>query len=280
MSRRLAGKPNEDMPAKEWAIVGEGEYAPSMGSIPILPPGCYSPHHNGNEWVLKSNPMTHDVVHDLGDDAQTSIMRELASFLSRREAYLKYGLVYKRGILMHGKPGTGKTVIMSQIADAVTAMGGYILHGSGLHLLPAMLKKVKGVHPGSLVVVVLEDIDGSCDGDDDEAALLEMLDGNTQHDGVVYIATTNNIDDIPARVRQRPSRFDAVVEVLAPSEHARSVYLGKLANGDMTEGEQADIVRRTDGMVMAQLKEIFILHKVYGHPIHDAIARVKAMFGE
>lgn len=280
MSRGRAVANKVEMPSSEWALVGHGLFTPSMGSVATLPPGCYTPFYTGNEWVLKASVMTHDVIHDLGDDTQVGVLRELNAFLKRREAYERYGLVYKRGILMHGKPGTGKTVILSQIADKVTALGGYTIQADSMQLARMMLNKIKGVHPVSLVVVILEDIDRFCDDDDDESELLEMLDGNTQHDGVVYIATTNNIESIPARVRQRPSRFDAVVEVLPPTEHARAVYLGKLADGDLTAEDLSEIVRKTDGMVMAQLKEIFILHKVYGHPVQDAVARVKAMCEE
>jgi SpoVK/Ycf46/Vps4 family AAA+-type ATPase len=68
----------------------------------------------------------------------------------------------------------------------------------------------------------------------------------------MYIATTNYIDKIPARVR-RPGRFSSVIKVGFPNAKARAHYLStKLKDKAMI----ASIVERTDGFSIDELKEV------------------------
>lgn len=260
----------------EWALVADGVLAPSMGSTPRLKPGIYKPVYTGRQWGIGHLAVNHDGLYDLGDPNQAAIMRNLDQFLERRDRYEKYGLVYKRGVLMHGIPGAGKTVMIGQIMERIVGMGGIALFAdSGIGATKIAVDMIKAVQPNDLLVVLIEDIDNYCDDEDDERTLLEMLDGNTQSNNIVYIATTNNLGSIPDRIKSRPSRFDVLAEIKAPGPEARLAYLRRL-DDQMTAAEAEEIVSLTDGLVMAQLKEIFLLVRVYDHTIADAVARFKS----
>ena len=58
-----------------------------------------------------------------------------------------------------------------------------------------------------------------------EADILNILDGVHQVDNVFYIATTNYIQQIPPRIRNRPSRFADVIEIGPPSANLRKAYI-------------------------------------------------------
>lgn len=257
----------------EWGITATGGLVPSAGSLSKLTPGVYAMANIQNMFQIVPKPMVHDLTYDLGDTSQAVVMANIGIFLKSRHLYQQYGLLYKRGILMHGVPGGGKTVMLSRIADEIVRMGGIVLKcDDGVHWLKRGIEMIKSVQPNDLLLVILEDIDQYVDDDDDERVMLELLDGNSQADNIVFIATTNKLDEIPDRVKNRPSRFDTVCEILAPTASARRAYL-KALDKLMTDEECDKIVGLTDGFVVAQLKEVFLLIRVYGYTIEDAVKR-------
>jgi len=65
--------------------------------------------------------------------------------------------------------------------------------------------------------------------DEDEQALLQLLDGGIQHSNTVIIATTNYPENLPDRIINRPSRIDRIVEIDMPTREMREIYINKKA---------------------------------------------------
>ena len=99
--------------------------------------------------------------------------------------------------------------------------------------------------------------------------LLVQLDGMMRHDGLFVVATTNELEAIEPALRDRPSRFDRVIEFGVPEEEVRRAHLQKLLEThDLDPGDLRTIAREADGLSGAQLEELALL------------ARRKALGGE
>jgi len=79
-----------------------------------------------------------------------------------------------------------------------------------------------------------EDIDNPVDRGYEEE-ILSLLDGEHRVDRIVYIATTNYLKKLPARMINRPSRFDKRFFIDVPNDACRRVYLEHIIGRDKTD---------------------------------------------
>ena len=150
----------------------------------------------------------------------------LDKFISNEELYHKIGDVFKTGILLYGKPGTGKSCMAKYIAGRMNA-AVYIWKSDrgpgGATPLPNLNRCVSN----EFIVVLMEEIDKFIAGDvwdhqtnsrkfdvDDSriSVLLQSMDGITSSDNVIFVATTNHIDRLPPALL-RKGRFDLTIQM-------------------------------------------------------------------
>jgi len=108
-----------------------------------------------------------------------------------------------------------------------------------------------------------------------EERLLSLLDGKTQIDHVLFIATTNYPERLDQRLRARPSRFDRVEVIAAPSGEVRRAYLKKRVP-DLSAVEIDDWIALSEGFSIAHLKELVLAVRCLGVDLNDAAKRIKA----
>ncbi len=152
-----------------------------------------------------------------GSPAQV-IVDDVRQFVRGREKFAALGLGYKRGYLMHGPPGTGKSAAVQMVIDELVREHNAVVPNTS-NCSQEHIDALRGlVGPDRLIVGIVEEIDESCGRD-----VLSMLDG-TRCTNVVFLATTNFLDRLPARISKRPGRFDRVVDVSAYPEESRRAY--------------------------------------------------------
>ena len=96
--------------------------------------------------------------------------------------------------------------------------------------------------------------------DDTLGELLVQLDGMHSNDGLLVIATTNDLGAIEPAIRDRPSRFDRTIEVGSAPEDVRVAHLVHfLAPFGADRATVAHLGPQTEGMTGAQLQELALV---------------------
>jgi len=218
----------------------------------------------------------------LADNLKEAIRTDFSSFLRSEARYTQLGIAWRRGALLIGPPGNGKTHCVRALVKELGVPSLYVQSLSHQRYTPEQLwqvifERARGLRP---CVLVLEDLD-SLVNEENRSFFLNQLDGFEQNHGLIVLATTNYPERIDAAIIQRPSRFDRKYHFRLPSLAERKEYLAiwhtKLADETGWLPEQIEPVATvSDGFSFAYLKELVIsgvLHwlRVPDTPFVDAL---------
>ena len=199
------------------------------------------------------------------------VMKNIQKFFTEEEkaAFKKLDIPYKRGIILHGDPGNGKSAMIREIIRTVPNIGKVVINpnvSSVTKILSSLIKSLEG-RPA---LVIIEDID-SLITDRNRSEFLNILDGVDISSGVYFIGTTNYPDRIDPAFMNRAGRFDRMYKIENPSETTRRKFFSSRNIGDnlaeyktfkddsipdSDEGVVELFVKFSDGLPMASLKEI------------------------
>ncbi len=218
---------------------------------------------------------TDDLI-PLPDTATEEVVAEIQEFWEMEDQFEKRGFLHKRGILMFGEPGSGKTATIQQLIALIIEREGIAVYADDPHVLTACLQMLRRVEPTRPIIVILEDFETLTDRQNRENEWLSVLDGEAQINNVVFLATTNYIETLDKRFTDRPSRFDVVKPVPMPSAKARAMFLA-VKEPSLTREELMEWVNETNGFSIAHMKELIISVRCFRAPLEEAVARLRQM---
>ena len=135
------------------------------------------------------------------EEVKTDIYRSIDQFFAEDRAFFKeYQLPYKRGILLYGKPGNGKTTLVKSIAGSVKAPVAYwqITENTGSESIQEVFQAAANMAP---MILVIEDIDAMPQRA--RSYFLNILDGATSKEGIFLIGATNYPEQIDPALMNR-----------------------------------------------------------------------------
>jgi ATP-dependent 26S proteasome regulatory subunit len=167
----------------------------------------------------------------------------------------------KRGLLLHGPPGTGKTHTVRWLAGELAGSTTIVLSGGALGVAGPVCRLARELAPS---LVVLEDVDLVAEERTMHGAagyvlfeLLNELDGMADDADVAVVLTTNRPDLLEPALAARPGRVDLAVEVPLPDETCRRRLLELYASGLTLELARPDeVVARTAGVTASFFREL------------------------
>lgn len=215
-------------------------------------------------------------------DVTEQIETNLFAPIERIQDCLENGIPVKRGVLLGGPYGTGKTMaatVASRLAvdNGVTYL--YVPHADELGDAIAFAKQ----YQNTACVIFCEDIDRAITGErsvemDD---ILNILDGiDTKGNKIITVLTTNHLLDInPALLR--PGRLDSIINVVAPDAEAveRLVRLyGK--ESILPETDLTEVGKLLDGAIPAVVAEVVKRAKLAQLRLQPKGTKVEAISAE
>jgi SpoVK/Ycf46/Vps4 family AAA+-type ATPase len=268
--------------ASMWAKQGTS-FFPCDEAVKQLLPAQYEICSSQSAGIyFKQANSKFDELIKLPDSASESIVEAVATFWKKEEHFRKFGFLWKRGILLWGPPGSGKTCTLQQVSQHIIDEGGIAVYATHPGTTAAGLGIMRRIEPVRPIVVMMEDLDAMIQ-QFGEADVLALLDGELQIDNVVFIATTNYPERLDKRIVNRPSRFDIVKLIDMPNEEARRVYL-TAKNDRLTEEGNADEldkwVRGTNRYSIAHLKELIVSVEVFEVDLDKALKRLGKMIDQ
>lgn len=268
-----------------WSILANDEFVPSYPTVDKLPPGFYELKYSpeSRQDVLRKKNISVDELFYLPSNEVLDIVQDIKNFWQSEQKFKDYKLLHKRGILLYGDPGCGKSGIIQLCTSyLVNELGGIVLNidsGEALEKLEGFLTTIRKIEPKRPIIVILEDVD-SIAGDTKyyTSLLLNMLDGLKQTQNIVYIATTNYPEKLEERFTNRPSRFDRRYHIDLPSPEVREAYFRhKISEKDLSDEEIKIWVQETAGMSLAHLKELVVSVIAMGNSFEHSIDLLKGL---
>lgn len=186
--------------------------------------------------------------------------RNVCSLTSSRDEMLRRGVELKRGILIHGPMGSGKTMLAHYLMGHIAGVTAFYLCGKELQSLPAACAMARQVQPA---LIILDDVD-LMGGDRAGAAmqpvlgdLIGAIDTFGPADQVVIVMTTNSVERLDPSLRFRPGRIDQEIELPLPAAPERRRLIGHFAAKWSCRIDEAEwFAARSEGMTPAMIREV------------------------
>ena len=206
------------------------------------------------------------------DEEKTELM-EIVDFLKHPTKYKEMGAKIPKGILLYGKPGTGKTLIAKAIAGEASvpfiSMSGSefieMFAGLGASRVRKLFEKAKRISP---CIVFIDEIDaigerrtgGSGAESENNQTLNQLLvemDGFGTDETVIVLAATNRPEMLD-KALLRPGRFDRQITIAAPDAKGREEILKIHAEGKQLGDDinLREIAVNTAGFTGAELANV------------------------
>lgn len=247
-----------------------------MGAIVTqekLDPGMYQVKQTMQGIMFEFHELNTDELLRFDDSRHREVLGEIKDFWRRKDEYVKLGFTHKRGVLLRGEPGTGKSCLLKLVMEDCVARGDVVFIIKDAYVLKEALAVYRDVEADRHVLIIMEDIDHVFDYGG-EYPILELLDGDSQVDGVLFLFTTNYYERLSPRIK-RPGRIDKIIEIMSPPKEGRLAYLKHKLG--LHEGERAleELADKTDGFSFAQLREFLVSVYCLGTSVDKAVDRVR-----
>ncbi len=209
-----------------------------------------------------------DVI--LDPTLKKALLQDVEGFFEQEHDYKQFGVAWKRGIILHGLPGNGKTMTVKALMHGLSSRPKpiptlYVKSAEGdygeIYAIRKIFKKARNMSP---CLLVFEDLD-SIITEKSRSFFLNEVDGLESNDGIMMIGSTNYLEKLDAGITKRPSRFDRKYHFDLPGVAERTRYC-EYWRSKMAENQAVDFPARmcsaiaeiTDGFSFAYLQEAFI----------------------
>jgi hypothetical protein len=217
--------------------------------------------HRGNELLtFLPRPALDEGDVVLPEGVLDAVERHTIGIAEQGARLLAAGQHLKRGLLLHGPPGTGKTHTVRYLMGRLPGSTVVVLTGSAMRFVSKAATLARRLQPS---VVVVEDVDLIAEDRSHHAgggpllfSLLDAMDGVGGDADVTFLLTTNRASQLEKALADRPGRVDLAVEIPLPDAAGRAALLELYSRGLNVTADLAPVVEATEGVTASFVKEL------------------------
>ena len=253
----------------QWTLTRDGSFIVCGRTARQIPPGAYEISvDNCGESHFKPHPLHTDDLIEFPESVSAVVLDEVERFWSMGDRFARLGFAHRRGYLFYGKQGCGKSSLIHQMIARIVDAGHVAFFCAFPAWFRVALARFREVEPDRPIVCIFEDIDATIRQYGD-SELLQLLDGNSQVDKVVNLASTNYPERLDRRIIARPRRFDRLIKIESPDAALREAYFAKKLP-ELPRGQLRRWVELSEGLPFASLTELVISVECLGHELEVA----------
>jgi ATPase family associated with various cellular activities (AAA) len=189
------------------------------------------------------------------------VERQTVEFGRQSGRLRQAGRHLKRGLLLHGAPGTGKTLTLMYLVSSMRDRTALLLSVKGLGLISQTCAMARTLQPS---IVILEDVDLIAEDRTNKAGatpmlfeLLNEMDGLSDDADVLFLLTTNRPHLLEPALASRPGRVDQAIEIPVPDESCRRRLFDLYGRGlTLQVADMPRLIARTEGASGAFIREL------------------------
>lgn len=201
----------------------------------------------------------------LPEELKNNIKLSVEGFLKSKEIYESKKIPWKRGILLWGNPGNGKTSLIKTIISNYDFKPVTVLPSANDDSMREAFAYAQEQNPALLY---FEDLDSLLQNIN-ISLFLNLLDGISTKNGLLIVATANNLENLKANIKDRPSRFDRKFEIPMPSAEMSLKYLKKwFGNSSISEKEYQEL----NHLIVKHKFSYAYIKELYISSVYNAIA--------
>jgi len=202
-----------------------------------------------------------------GLDGTVEEFKDLLFGLQHPEKLQAFGVEPPKGILLAGKPGCGKTMLVRALANEANCPVFYASgssfdgkwFGEGAKKIRDLFSKASIVSPAIIFIDEIDAINLRTGAQQTLNELLTQMDGFTKDQNVIVIGATNMLHEVDNRLR-RPGRFSRIITINAPNRDERrailALYINRLPNVAYDDIPYEKLVLHTEEFNGAALKDL------------------------
>lgn len=247
-------------------------------------------------WKSVQGASWDDVI--LNQEMKSNLIEDVQGFFDNRELYKSLSVPWKRGLILHGVPGNGKTISIKALINSLSRREEPVpsLYVKNFDACQGQKWSIQAIFSHARIMapclLIFEDLDSLVE-EKFRSYFLNEVDGLESNDGILMIGSTNYLSNLDPSISKRPSRFDRKYHFKLPNEEERSSYcefwkrkLEKSPLVDYNQDISPIIAKLTEGFSFAYLKELFVIsllaiaRRGKGEEVEEEVEKGKEAEGE